>query len=87
LRDLGLPPLTSLARPTWLATRKTTRLATWETSLCWSWKAPLVVGLAEGQRATRSATENLLAKGCRGQRLGGGWEHAGEGRAWGSRKP
>jgi len=92
LRYLGLLPLASLARPTWLTTWKTTRLAAWETTLHRSWKAtrilaPLVVGLAESQRATRGPAEDLLARGGRSQRLGGSGEHAGEGRAWGAGEP
>jgi len=79
---LWLLPPTWLSSPTWLTTWKTSRLAAWETTLHRSWEAtrilaPLVVGLAESQRAARGSTKNLL--GCRGQWLGGSGEHAGKG--------
>jgi len=84
LWHLGLLPLASLLGPTWLATWKTSRLAAWETTLDRSWKAtrilgPLIVGLAEGQRAARGPAKDLLASGGRGQWLGGGREHASKG--------
>lgn len=87
---LGLLPPAWLSSPTWLATWKTSRLAAWETTLHRSWEAtrilaPLVVGLAESQRAAWGPTKDLL--GGRGQWLGGSGEHAGKGGAWGARKP
>jgi hypothetical protein len=65
--------------PTWLASWEASRLATWETSRHRSWEAPLVVGLAESQRAARGPAKDLLPRGCRGQRLGGSREHASKG--------
>jgi hypothetical protein len=82
---LGLLPLSS-PLSTRLATWETSRLPPWEATLHRSWeatsctrKAPLVVGLAESQRAARGAAEHLLARGGRGQRLGGSGEHASKG--------